>query len=246
MLNRIKSTKYISILSAMLILFTYIANLRYYISSNIFRAFNLGNLGAFGTKLTISLICVVFMSLAYVLGVLLAYFTRKKTSNNKIAALYFLSGLMALGLLIFTPYNLQLLMPSQNLQNIAMINVIAVMVFALADVLVFSWGLNLHIAKIASESGVVDIVHVGVAAVVATIFAVLTLTLSWSFTICITVYSSILMAVNILHAFVANKDDKIKRLELNKKSYIIVIVAALLALVLLLVGYFVAEAKIAL
>lgn len=243
--NRIKTGKYISILSALLLFMTFLTGVRYYINQNIFKSFNLGNLGAFGTKLEVSVIVLIFMGLGCILGFGLYYLTRKRINQRTCVTLYSVSGLFAIIILLIQPYNLQLMLPAVNQQNIAMINCIAIIVFGAVETLLLSWALNVHIARLSQNFTRIDLVYFVCVVVIATLTALLCVGYGISFAICVAVYASVLLGVNILHSFVVDKDAIKQECKINNNTWIAHGCLYVVAVVLLLCGYFIVEPMIA-
>lgn len=103
-LDSLKNGKHISFLLLASITFTYLSSFRLYINENIYKAFDLSNIGPIGRKLNVSVIIAVVMVLGWILGTITARFTSKKIKNN--TTLYWMSSLFAIVALMFTPYNL--------------------------------------------------------------------------------------------------------------------------------------------
>lgn len=245
-LNKIKTRKYISIFSAILLFTTFITGLRYYINQNIFKSFNLGNLGAFGTKLEVSVIVLVFMGLGYLLGFGLYILTRKRTKQRTLITLYSALSLFAIIILLVQPYNLQLMLPGVNQQNIAMINCIAIIVFGGIEILLLTWALNLHIFSLFQNITHVDLIYIACSVVVATLISLLCVAYGVSFAICAAVYTSILLCVNIIHSFTVDKETVTPiQCKITNSMWIAHACLAVLAIVLMLSGYFIVEPLIA-
>lgn len=245
-LNKIKTQKYISIFSAILLFTTFITGLRYYINQNIFKSFNLGNLGAFGTKLEVSVIVLVFMGLGYLLGFGLYILTHKRTKQRTLIILYSALSLFAIIILLVQPYNLQLMLPGVNQQNIAMINCIAIIVFGGIEILLLTWALNLHIFCLFQNITHVDLIYIACSVVVATLISLLCVGYGVSFAICVAVYTSMLLGVNIIHSFTVDKETITPiQCKITNSMWIAHACLAVLAIVLMLSGYFIVEPMIA-
>lgn len=204
-IDMFKKGKYISLLTVLCLAFSFAANFRYYINESVYAAFNLGNLGAFGQKLQVSVLVAVFAALGWAAGLLTAFLTRKKRADA--VTLYWISGMFAIVALFFTPYNLQLLMPSTIMQNIAMIACIAHIVFILIDMWMFSCAFCVGSADAYGQSAKSGIVTICVAAVIATVLAYVSVASKWSFVVQTAVYGSILTALNVLHAAFPEKEN---------------------------------------
>lgn len=204
LINKMRYGKYLSFLVLVCMTFTFASEFRYYINQSIYAAFNLGNLGPFGAKLDVSVLVAVFASVGWAAGVLTAFLTEKKRIRT--VTLYWLSGLFAVVALFFTPYNLQLLMPSTIMQNIAMIACIAHIVFILADTWLFSWAICAGVKDICAGGGKSGTAFIAVATLIATVLSYLSIIYQWSFVVATAVYGGVLTAVNVLHAAFPEKD----------------------------------------
>lgn len=240
----IKDGKYISLVSALLLFITFLTGLRYYINQNIYKAFNLGNLGAFGAKLEVSVLVLIFMGVGYLLGVGLFYLTRKHIDPRTRVTLYSVSGLFAIIILLIQPYNLQLMLPGVNQQNVVMINCIAIIVFGAIETTLLSWALNVHIFNFSQGIKRVDIIYLVCAVAFAIVIALISVAHGFSFAICVAVYASVLLGINILHSFFVDKEIMTNQVEKSIFTWMQVSMCALVV-VLLLCGYFIVEPMIA-
>lgn len=240
----IKDGKYISLVSALLLFTTFLTGLRFYINQNIYKAFNLGNLGAFGTKLELSEIVPVFMGVGFLLGVGLYYLTRKHIKPRTSVTLYSVSGLFAIIILLIQPYNLQLMLSGVNQQNLVMINCIAIIVFGAIETTLLSWAFNVHIFSFSQGIKRADIIYMVCAVAFAIVIALISVAYAFSFAICVAVYASVLLGVNILHSFVVDKETMTNQATQSIFTWIQVGTCALVV-VLLICGYFIVEPMIA-
>lgn len=200
--NNIVKGKYGSFLATSLLLFAYLMDARYYLYENIYKAFQLGNLGPVGARLQVSILMPVLMALGVLTGWLLSFLFRKKTSGRTLIVLYTLCALFAIVFLFFTPYHLQLLMPSQIMQNLAMINCIAVMVFAAVDAALFSWAVFSHLTVMKKQGGRLGGIVLLVCAVLAFGAGSLLMEARGSFPIYVGLYAGILIIINSLHSII--------------------------------------------
>lgn len=199
-LKNAADTKAVSCFSCALLLFTYLADARRYLYDNIYTAFDLGNLGAFGARLSVSVLLPVLMAFGVAVGAALAFAVRRRAARSLPVVLYTLSALFVVVFLFFTPYNLQLLLPSQIGQNLAMIGCIAVLVFCAVDTAVFSLSLLVHRQLLGRSAGrhggVLVLLLLGLAAAGA-----LALTFCHApFGVCTAVFAGVLLFANILDA----------------------------------------------
>lgn len=249
LLNDLKKAKYISLLILVCMTFTFAADFRYYINQSVYAAFNLGNLGAFGTKLYVSVLVAVFAAIGWGAGMLTAFLTRKKKVNA--VTLYWLSGMFAVVMLFFTPYNLQLLMSATIMQNIVMIDCIAHIVFILVDMWLFAWALCAGSRDVLMRKEKYGIAIISVVAAVATALAFASIACKWSFVIQTAVYGSILTALNVFHAAFPEREEgeEIKEISCagssGRKELIVAAAVTILFIAVLVGAYFITEQYIA-
>lgn len=249
LLNDLKKAKYISLMILVCMTFTFAADFRYYINQSVYAAFNLGNLGAFGTKLYVSVLVAVFAAIGWGAGMLTAFLTRKKKVNA--VTLYWLSGMFAVVMLFFTPYNLQLLMSATIMQNIVMIDCIAHIVFILVDMWLFAWVLCAGSRDVLMRKEKYGIAIISVVAAVATALAFASIACKWSFVIQTAVYGSILTALNVFHAAFPEREEgeEIKEISCagssGRKELIVAAAVTILFIAVLVGAYFITEQYIA-
>lgn len=244
-ISKLKKAKYISLLALMLLIFSYAAQFRYYINANIYAAFNLGNLGPIGQKLNVSILVAVFCALGWAIGLLTAFLTRKKDINA--VTLYWLAGMFAIVALFFTPYNLQLLMPDTILQNIAMIACIAHIVFIFADMWIFAWAFCQGCKDLYSQGKNEAFVLIPSAAVAAMILSYFASAYMWSFSICVSVYGTVLTAINVLHAAFDKNDNCNMEITSTDNIKILTLTGAVTLILMTVIAgaYFITENNIA-
>lgn len=247
-MKKIKSAKHISFFVLILLAFTYVAEFRYYINENIYSAFDLGNLGEIGKKLSVSVLVAVFCVLGWALGMLTGFLTRKK--NIRVTTLYWLSGMFAIVALFFTPYNLQLLMSDTILQNIAMIACIAHIVFILVDMWIFAWALCVGSKNIYLQSSREAFIIIPSVGIIAMVLSYLTSAFTWSFSISTSIYAVILTLINIVDSFFDKDETCLLCQDAEKtktdciKSWSINGILTLIFLVVLIGTYFITENNI--
>lgn len=244
--NKLKQGKYLSLFMASLLLFTYLAGARYYLYENIYKAFNLGNLGAFGAKLHVSVLLPVLMTAGVLLGALFAFLTRKKVNMKTSVTLYTWSALFVIAFCFFTPYHLQLLLPAQILQNLAMINCIAVMVFSAVAVALLSWSVFTHLNVLGISCGSTCGVTAVVCVLLGFLVAVTAVCFQASFRGCVMLYTGILFLVNILCTLFDMKSDLSGEKNGERRFVSRFALAAFLMVAALVIGALVIENRIAL
>lgn len=245
-LENVRRGQYVSLFAVLSLTFYYAADFRYYVNRSVYSAFDLGNLGAFGQKLRVSVLIAVFAALGWAIGVLTAFLTRKKRINS--VTLYWLAGLFAIVALLFTPYNLQLLMPSEIMQNIAMISCIAHIVFVFADMWIFAWTFCVGVIRACAQSGRYYAALISSIAVVAAVLAYLSIALGWSFVALTSVYGCVLAALNILHAAFPERttqDENAKTSVCPRVTAVTVLSVSLLFAAVLIGACFITENLIA-
>lgn len=244
-LENLRRGKYFSLLALLCLAFVYASSFRFYVNESVYAAFDLGNLGEFGKKLDVSVLIAVLAALGWAGGLLTAYLTRKKRVGA--VTLYWLAGMFAIVALFFTPYNLQLLMPSTVMQNIAMILCIAHILFVFVDMWLFAWAFFAGSKDVCGQCGRYGAIVVTAFAVVAAVLAYLSITFKWSFVVQSAVYGCTLTAVNVLHAAFPESDDGVSapesrdvRISAAMTAVVTVVFAAVLA-----GAYFITENLIA-
>lgn len=239
---RLKRGGYVSYLLTALTAFLYAAQFRYYINSDIYKAFDLGNLGAFGADLSVSVLVAVLAAVGWAGGAATAFFTRKKGLRSGTA--YWIAGMFALVALLFTPYNLQLLMPTTNQQNISMICCIANIVFMLVDMWVFSFALLRGGARLAESEGLAGAVYACCAAAVATAPAFAAVAAEWPFAVCVGIYAALLTVLSTVKLFFPEEECACD--VAGGRTYAVSGIVTALFVAVLAGAYFITEAHIAL
>lgn len=195
--KEMKNQKPISFLLTGLLLFTFLAGVRLYLFENIYKAYNLGNLGGVGAKLNVSVIVAGFLAISVIIGLVLSLLTKNKLRENSSATFCFISGLATIVFLFFTPYNLQLVLPTQIMQNLAMINCIAVMVFSLVVSSIFVYTIVIQIIQLCQSNKKSFLVLLGVSVFACLVISMLTVSLNWSFSILANFYAWCLLIISL-------------------------------------------------
>lgn len=244
--GKLRTGKYLSFLAVLCLAFCYAANFRYYVNQSVYAAFDLRNLGEFGQKLHVSVLIAALAAIGWAAGLVTAYLSRKKKANA--VTLYWLSGLFAIVALFFTPYNLQLLMPSTVMQNIATVACIAHFVFVAVDMWMFAWAFSVGYEDVCAQSGSCGEISVIITAIIAAVLAFVSMAYRWSFVLQTSVYGGALAALNVLHAaFPESRTQKTAKdvpEDARLKALAYTAVAVLLAAVMVC-AYFVTEKEIA-
>ena len=236
----LKNRRYISLLSEFLLLFTYLAATRSYIYENINKSLVFGQTGtpdiSVGATVTGTLVA------AAVLGVIICWFARDKFTERTTINLYIIAAFWAIVLLFFTPYNLSLLSPSTNGQNISTINLIVVIFLAAVGVILFTVAIGSHFAEYFRDGSFAPLVAAFICASVAVVLSLLAAEFTWSFTICTAVYAAVLLAVNMVNSFIQKKGDEYTDAPVRDyKIYIVCAIIILLALGVAVGGHFLSE-----
>ena len=225
---RLKRGGYVSYLLTALTAFLYAAQFRYYINSDIYKAFDLGNLGAFGADLSVSVLVAVLAAVGWAGGAATAFFTRKKGLRSGTA--YWIAGMFALVALLFTPYDLQLLMPTTNQQII--------------DMWAFSFALLRGGARLAESEGFAGAVYACCAAAVATALAFAAVAAEWPFAVCVGIYAALLTVLSAVKLFFPEEECACD--VAGGRTYAVSGIVTALFGAVLAGAYFITEAHIAL
>lgn len=239
----LKNRRYISLLSAFLLLFTYLAATRSYIYENINKSLYFIQTGSpnvsVGATVTGTLVA------AAVLGVILCWLLRDKFTERSTIVLYLISAFFAIVLLFFTPYNLSLSSPETNGQNIATICMILVIFLSCVGVILFTMAIGSHFAEYFKDGSFAPQIAAFICAAIAVVLSLLAAEFTWSFTICTAVYAGVLFAVNIVNCFIQKKGDEYTDAPVRDyKIYIVCGVIILLALGVAIGGHFFSDPAI--
>ena len=151
------------------------------------------------------------------------------------------SALLGVIILFFTPYQLSLLSPTTNGQNIATINLIVVFLGA-AEVCLLTVSIGSHFAEYFKDGSLAPLVAAFICASVAVVLSLLAAEFTWSFTICTAVYAAVLLAVNMVNSFIQKKGDEYTDAPVRDyKIYIVCAIIILLALGVAVGGHFLCE-----
>lgn len=239
--------KYISLSLLCFIFFTYLSLFRSYVYDNIFKAFTLGNLGGFAAKIKVSSLVVILFAICVIVGVCLVILLRKKLSDKFLKAIYSIFSFFPLLLLFFTPYNMQLIFPAQNLQNLSMITFLVVLVFGCIDIALLAGILFWQIYSVSKNYKLLDYIILFSLIAPAFVLAILGVVYQWSFFIIILVSSVLLLTTsivsNIISAFA--EPSTVIEGETDKKLKIVLFsVLAVFSATCLIAGYFITESHI--
>lgn len=238
MKNKFFVKKYLSMFLTCSIFFTFLTDTRNYIFQNIYKAYNLGNLGAFGAKLDVAMITVLLLAIGVVVGALLSKLIIKKPDKKITPFLFAMSGLFALAFLFFTPYNLQLAFPNQVLQNLVMIDCIALMVFSALNIAFLTLTINTtaHIIDFGTGESIVIMSAAFVLGMITNIF-------NLSFPIVVGTQAVALSVINVIHCFTYQYNGKTS--QSRKGLKVVGLIMLLLIIAALLSGYFITKSCIA-
>lgn len=236
----LKNRRYISLLSAFLLLFTYLAATRSYIYENINKSLVFGQTGtpdiSVGATVTGTLVA------AAVLGVIICWFARDKFTERTTINLYIIAAFWAIVLLFFTPYNLSLLSPTTNGQNIATINLIVVVFLGAAEVCLLTVSIGSHFAEYFKDGSLAPLVAAFICAAISVVLSLLAAEFTWNFVVCTAVYAGVLLTVNIVNGFIQKSGDEFTDAPVHDyKIYIVCAVIILLALGVAVGGHFLCE-----
>lgn len=226
----LKNRRYISLLSAFLLLFTYLAALRTYIFTDITLLPTFSDGTDIGVTVTATLVA------AAVVGVLICYFARDHFTERTTIYLYMAAAIYALLLLIFRT---SVLSCSGNTAAIL------VTVLSAIGVILFTVAIGSHFAEYFKDGSFAPQIAAFICAAIAVVLSLLAAEFTWSFTICTAVYAGVLFAVNIVNCFIQKKGDEYTDAPVRDyKIYIVCGVIILLALGVAIGGHFFSDPAI--
>ncbi len=152
------------------------------------------------------------------------------------------SALLGVMILFFTPYQLSLLSPTTNGQNIATINLIVVVFLGAAEVCLLTVSIGSHFAEYFKDGSLAPLVAAFICAAISVVLSLLAAEFTWNFVVCTAVYAGVLLAVNIVNGFIQKSGDEFTDAPVHDyKIYIVCAVIILLALGVAVGGHFLSE-----
>lgn len=152
------------------------------------------------------------------------------------------SALLGVMILFFTPYQLSLLSPTTNGQNIATINLIVVVFLCAAEVCLLTVSIGSHFAEYFKDGSLAPLVAAFICAAISVVLSLLAAEFTWNFVVCTAVYAGVLLAVNIVNGFIQKSGDEFTDAPVRDyKIYIVCAIIILLALGVAVGGHFLCE-----
>ena len=152
------------------------------------------------------------------------------------------SALLGVMILFFTPYQLSLLSPATNGQNIATINLIVVVFLGAAEVCLLTVSIGSHFAEYFKDGSLAPLVAAFICVAISVVLSLLAAEFTWNFVVCTAVYAGVLLAVNIVNGFIQKSGDEFTDAPVHDyKIYIVCAVIILLALGVAVGGHFLCE-----
>lgn len=188
--------RFVSTLFLLLLSFTFFMGFRYYIYENISKSLTLGQLGEFGSKITITLANSLLLSIGALFGGVLGYLMRKKISSSFVNTMMFISSLLCFMTLFINPYNIQLI-TAQNLQNIVTISTIGMFVFGFINATLLVYTITINIVSLKSEVNAVNLVGYSICGIIAVVLAFISLYFKMSIMNLLAIYSICLIVLSI-------------------------------------------------
>lgn len=236
-LNSLKNNKYITLLIACMLTFAYMGGTRKYIYDNCSKVFSFARFGSSWFNLSIGI--SVLMAVAICVGVAVMFLLRKKITMNVVVFGYGISCIISIFVLIFTPYNLQLLSPTTQLDTFATITMLAAMVFGLTTTAVLSASLSAHIVLALDDEKLIAAIIVVSTIVLSTILASLAVAFNWSLQIYFGVLTLLLFIFHIINSVTKSERENnicVKEVTVIWVNFAIVIAIAVIAIIAVLVS----------
>ncbi|MGN0788974.1 MAG: hypothetical protein ACI4MY_03470 [Christensenellales bacterium] len=230
---------YVATFVASLILLIICGDLRRYIYDNINASFTLIRLGA--EKISVSTLVPILLAVGVALGALGVFLLRKKVSHKTVNTACIIASVCLAVTLIFTPYNIQLLAPDQNLQNVTSFNLIAVIVFATVTAAVLSFEVGSYIL-LTSNGNSKRAIAVTTCCVVESVIAILITYFNLSFVVVASVLTVALFGVATARIML-NSDENNQEIAIGSHTHVALqsVVLAVCVVVVMIVGFFVTD-----
>lgn len=223
-LENLRKNKYFTLFFAIMLMFAYMGGARKYIYDNCTKIFDLSRMGSPWFNLSAGF--AVLMAIAVCVGVLLAFLLRKKISIDWVIAGYGLGGVVSVLTLLFTPYNLQILSPSTQLDAFATVTFIAVFVFSLVTVVLLSAAISSHILIATHQTGMIAIIVSCAEIAIATLFICLSVAFNWSLQIYLIVLTALLLVFYTVNVFDKSGEEKLRLADIKINWLLVGIVIA--------------------
>ncbi|MGN0797341.1 MAG: hypothetical protein ACI4M5_03960 [Christensenellales bacterium] len=233
---------YVAAFVASLILLIICAQLRRYIYDNINAAFTFGRLGM--ERLSISTLVPILLAVGVAVGALGVFLLRKKITHKTVNIACLVASVCLAVTLIFTPYNIQLLAPDQNLQNVTSFNLIAVIVFATITVAVLSFEIGSYI-MLTSNGNSNRAIAVTACCVVESVIAIIVTYFNLSFVVVASVLTVVLFGVATARIML-HSDEDAQEIAITSHTHVALqsVVLAVCVVVVMIVGFFVTDQAI--
>jgi hypothetical protein len=218
--------KYTPLFVTLLALFINIIGFRYYVFENIYILVNLSNLGGVGQRLFVTDLLNYSLIGGLILAVILISLTHKKLKERAITKVMCVWAVFLWLLILINPYNLQVLMPGQIMQNISMINFLILLLLYLINISFAVFSLLTMIISIENTRLLPFIVSALI--IIAACFAMVFLKCAWSYRNFTILFALALLITNIpkllsIYSFnIANRD-----FGLDKKIIIALVIIAI-------------------
>ena len=233
---------YVATFVASLILFIICGELRRYIYDNINAAFTFGRLGA--DQLSISTLVPILLAVGVALGALGVFILRKKVCHKTVNIACLIASVCLAVTLIFTPYNIQLLAPDQNLQNVTSFNLIAVIVFATVTAAVLSFEVGSYIL-LTSNGNSKRAIAVSACCVVESVIAILITYFNLSFVIVASILTVVLFGIATARIMLDSGENS-QEVAIESHTHVALqsVVIAVCVIVVMMVGFFITDKAI--
>lgn len=204
-LENLKNNKYITLFIASLFAFAYMGGARKYIYDNCSKIIDFARFGSPWFNFSGGM--AILMAVVVLVGVAVAFLLRKKINMNWVLSGYALCGIISILLLILTPYNLQLLVPTTQLDTFATVTMISSMVFSLVIVGVMSLAISSHILIVIYQDKMIATIVSSAIFVLASMLAIFSVAFNFSLQIYFIVLTTLLILSYALNIFWKSSED---------------------------------------
>lgn len=231
-LDSLKNNKYITLIIALMLTFAYVGGLRKYIYDNCSKMLSFARAGADWFNLSIGIAILMFVAVC--VGIALMFLIRKKVTMNIVVSGYGIASVLSILIMLFTPYNLQLLSPSTNMDTLAKVALYAKMILGLVEVVLLSATLSSHILLAVDFEKLTATIVVSVATVLSVLIVCLCVAFNCSLQIYFGVVTLLLLILNIVNSVTkSERENNISLVEVKINWIYVSIVIAVIAIALI-------------
>lgn len=211
--------------------FSYVGGLRKYIYDNCSKMLSFARAGADWFNLSIGIAILMFVAVC--VGIALMFLIKKVTMNIVVSG-YGIASVLSILIMLFTPYNLQLLSPSTNMDTLAKVALYAKMILGLVEVVLLSATLSSHILLAVDLENLTATIVVSIMTILSVLIVCLCVAFNGSMQIYFGVLTFLLLILNIVNSVTkSERENNICLVEVKINWIYIGIVLAVIAIVLI-------------